>query len=168
MNRIAEFEKVSYEQFKKDIFNIMPNAIEENIVRWYNNIKLPERATKGSAGYDFRTPFGFDLSNTFTRVIPTGIRCRFIDNSGYVLMCFPRSGMGFKYGFGLNNTVGIIDEDYYYADNEGHIMLSIKTNKMLVVNEGDKIAQGIFVPYGITLNDNSDKTRTGGFGSTGK
>ena len=71
-------------------------------------------------------------------------------------MIFPRSGLGFKYRLQLNNTVGIIDEDYFYSDNEGHIFIKLTNDsnegKMLQIKAGEAFAQGIFVPFGITMN----------------
>ena len=109
MKQVAKFEKVSYEQFKKDtegIFGI--DAIE----KIYNNIKLPKRATKGSAGYDFYLPTDLILGSKRTVKIPTGIRVEI--DEGWVLKTYPRSSLGFKYRLQLDNTVGIIDSDYYY------------------------------------------------------
>ena len=88
----------------------------------------------------------------------------------WVLKCYPRSGLGFKYRLQLNNTVGIIDSDYYYSDNEGHIFakLTNDTNeeKMVEVAAGSGFMQGIFVEYGITVDDDVTDVRNGGFGST--
>ena len=111
MNRVAEFEKVSFEQFKKDVNKLVPEFDEETIRYYYDRIQLPTRATKGSAGYDFKTPYGFDIMAGKPRIIPTGIRCKIED--GWVLQMYPRSGLGFKHGVALYNTVGVIDSDYY-------------------------------------------------------
>ncbi len=90
----------------------------------------------------------------------------------WVLKCYPRSGLGFKYRLQLNNTVGIIDSDYFYSDNEGHIFakLTNDTNegKTLVIPAGTGFMQGIFVEYGITVDDAAEGVRNGGFGSTTK
>ena len=159
MNRIARFEKVSLDQFRKDLS--MDDAEE-----LYEEIVLPQRATKGSAGYDFSMPFPLVLQPHETAKIPTGIRCRM--EQGWVLMIFPRSSLGFKYKLQLDNTVGIIDADYYEADNEGHIQIKITnhSDKVLTLNQHDRFAQGIFLPYGITEDDSADRQRVGGFGST--
>lgn len=166
MDRIANFEKVSFEQFFKDLDwheSSMPYA-----QLMYDNIQLPERSTAGSAGYDFYAPTRIILNPSEEYLIQTGIRCKM--NEGWVLMLFPRSGLGFKYGMQLLNTVGIIDSDFYHAENEGHIMVKIKnpSDKVLVLNAGDKFCQGVFLPFGITDFDNATAKRTGGFGSTGK
>lgn len=168
MNRtIAKFEKVSFEQFFKDMIDtsgMLDNTIEET----YKNIKLPKRATTGSAGYDFYSPIDFELKPGETIKIPTGIRCLVDEN--WVLQIYPRSGLGFKYRLQLDNTVGIIDSDYSNSDNEGHIFIKITNDsnegKTVKVDAGTGFAQGIFLPYGITVDDAVDGIRNGGFGST--
>ena len=166
MKRIAKFEKVSEKQFSEgfsDSFNQTP-ATE------YEEIKLPKRATKGSAGYDFFSPVDFSLSSGESIKIPTGVRVKI--DEGWVLKIYPRSGLGFKYRLQLNNTVGIIDSDYYYSDNEGHIFIKItndsKDGKTVTVKKGEGFAQGIFLEYGITEDDDVSEIRNGGFGSTTK
>jgi dUTP pyrophosphatase len=141
-----------------------------DIRKIYDALKLPLRATAGSAGYDFYAPASFELKPGEQILMPTGIRAKMAD--GYVLMIFPRSGLGFKYRMQLNNTVGIIDADYFHADNEGHIMCKITNdsheNKTLSLEAGKGMVQGIFVSFGITEDDEADGIRTGGFGSTSK
>lgn len=164
-NGIAQFSKVSYETFNESALKFFQS---EKIQAAYDNITLPKRGTRGSAGYDFISPFDFELKPHESITIPTGIRCKMDD--GWVLQCYPRSGLGFKYRLQLNNTVGIIDSDYFYSDNEGHIMIKVTNdsneNKTLKVKAGDRIMQGIFVQYGITIDDNVTDVRNGGFGST--
>lgn len=174
MNKIAKFEKVSYEQFEKDVIALMPEYgyRKFEIKEIYDEIKLPQRATKGSAGYDFYSPFSFVYHVDKTIVIPTGIRCQIDD--GWVLQLYPRSGLGFKTGIRLANTCGIIDSDYYNANNEGHIMVKMITpsriydKKEVGLKNGERFVQGIFLPYGITVDDEIDAVRYGGTGSTGK
>lgn len=166
MKRIARFEKVSFEQFKKDFIDTFGES--ENVEKIYAEIKLPKRATKGSAGYDYFTPIDIKLKPGETIKIPTGIRAYM--EEGWVLKNYPRSGLGFKFRLQLNNTVGIIDSDYYYSSNEGHIMAKITNdsneNKEVYVKAGDGFIQGIFVEYGITFDDEVSDIRDGGFGST--
>ena len=170
MKRIAKFHKVSEEQFTKDIQDCIPGYTESEIHKIYEGIKLPARATKGSAGYDFHTPVAFSLGPEEEIKIPTGIRVEM--EEGWVLSLYPRSGLGFKYRLQLNNTVGIIDSDYFYSDNEGHIMARItndsKEGKTLSLEMGVGFTQGIFLEYGITQDDDSEGVRNGGFGSTGQ
>lgn len=123
MQAIAKFHKVSKEQFIIDFKDSFPKYDEAAINDIYASIKLPKRATIGSAGYDFYTPIDFILKPHETIKIPTGIRVSI--NDGWVLAIFPRSGLGFKYRLQLNNTVGIIDSDYFNSDNEGHIFIKI-------------------------------------------
>lgn len=165
MKRIAKFEKVSKEQFEfawTDTFSSTQNI--------YHEIKLPKRATVGSAGYDFFSPLDFTLAPGETIKIPTGIRAKI--DEGWVLKIYPRSGLGFKYRLQLNNTVGIIDSDYYNSDNEGHIFIKITNDsnegKTLDIKCGEAFAQGLFIEYGITVDDDTDGIRNGGFGSTSK
>lgn len=161
MQAIAKFEKVSFAQYEKD---------EENAKVYYDQIKLPKRATTGSAGYDFYMPYDLMLEPGQTAKIPTGIRARM--ENGWVLCLFPRSGLGFKYRLQLNNTVGIIDADYYGSDNEGHIFAKITNDsnegKVLELKQGEGFMQGIFLPFGITEDDDTNEIRNGGFGSTTK
>lgn len=168
MKKVAKFEKVSFEIFKS-AFDSETADLKE-IQKIYAGIKLPRRATVGSAGYDFFVPYDISLKPGETAKIPTGIRV-WIEN-GWVLKLYPRSGLGFKFRLQLNNTVGIIDSDYYYSDNEGHIFCRITNdsneNKTVSLKSGDGFCQGIFVEYGITTDDNADGIRNGGFGSTGK
>lgn len=168
MKRIAQFEKVSKERFLKDWLDTFSAEEDTMASRIHDNIKLPKRATSGSAGYDFFSPLAFTLKPGETIKIPTGIRVRIED--GWVLKCYPRSGLGFKYRIQLNNTVGIIDSDYYDSSNEGHIFCKLTNdsneNKTVRLEEGSGFMQGIFVEYGITFDDHVDKIRDGGFGST--
>lgn len=171
-NRIAKFKKVSYQQFEKDwldTFNSQ-NFTINYIKQIYDNIQLPKRATIGSAGYDFFSPIDIELQPNQTIKIPTGIRVKI--NDGWVLKCYPRSSLGFKFRLQLNNTVGIIDSDYFYSDNEGHIFAKMTNasneNKTAVIKAQEGFMQGIFVEYGITFDDNVEFVRNGGFGSTNK
>lgn len=170
MKRIAQFFKVSFNQFEKAMKDDYPNFSDEEIKAVYENIKLPTRATKGSAGYDFFAPFPIHLEPNQTIKIPTGIRAKMDEE--WVLKIYPRSGLGFKFRLQMNNTVGIIDSDYFYSDNEGHIFIKMTncTNegKVVEVKEGTGFAQGIFLEYGITVDDCAEGIRNGGMGSTTK
>lgn len=171
MNKVGEFEKVSYEQFYKAMSEIIDTDYKDEFIQMaYDALELPKRATSGSAGYDFKAPFSFELHPGETIKIPTGIRVKIED--GWWLGCLPRSGLGFKYRLQLNNTMGVIDSDYYYSDNEGHIFAKITNDsnegKAIEVKAGDGFMQAIFIPYGITYSDSADGVRNGGMGSTGK
>lgn len=166
----AKFYKVSYPQFEEGYLDYDKEASQQQIQTIYNSLKLPKRATKGSAGYDFYTPIDITLKPGETIKIPTGIRCEM--NESWVLMIYPRSGLGFKYRLQLNNTVGVIDSDYFYSDNEGHIFIKMTNDsnedKTVDVKAGQGIAQGIFMQYGIVEDDDATDSRNGGFGSTTK
>ena len=168
MLRIAKFEKVSVKQFVNDWLSTFPQQTIEQAVIAYEHIQLPRRATSGSAGYDFFAPVGFELPAGGSIKIPTGIRA-FIED-GWVLTMYPRSGLGFKFRFQLDNTVGVIDSDYVHSDNEGHIFLRMtndsREGKGLRVPAGTAFAQGIFLPFGVTVDDDVQDVRNGGFGST--
>ena len=168
MRRIAKFHKVSEAQFLEGFQDCFGETDEAEIKEIYNNLKLPQRATAGSAGYDFFSPVDFELKPGETLKIPTGIRAEMENN--WVLKLYPRSGLGFKFRLQLNNTVGIIDSDYFYSDNEGHIFIKITNDsnegKTVQVAAGTGFAQGIFLEYGITVDDDATAVRNGGFGST--
>lgn len=155
MNRIARFYKVSQSEY-------LLNGTEEE----YSSVILPRRATSGSAGYDFFAPKEFTLAPKETVKIATGIRVKI--DAGWFLAIFPRSGLGFKYRLTLDNTVGIIDGDYFNADNEGHIFIKMTNcgDKPLTVERGKAFAQGVFIPYGLTTDDDCSSVRYGGLGST--
>ena len=174
MRKVATFEKVTYTQFFNsfiDTFQITHSddeKIKSEIENIYNDLILPKRATTGSAGYDFKSPVEFTLKPKETIKVPTGIRCKM--NEDIVLMIYPRSSLGFKYRLILDNTVGIIDSDYYNSDNEGHIFIKFTNlgDKVLEIKKGDGIAQGIFLPYYLTTDDEVSDKRNGGIGSTDK
>ncbi len=152
MKRAAEFFKVSEKVYNQ---------------AGYERIRLPLRATAGSAGYDFFTPFDIALPPHGEAVVPTGVRVRM--EEGVVLLCFPKSGLGFQYNLTLANTVGVIDSDYFYSDNEGHIIAKLKngSDRPLLIEAGRAFMQGVFVPFFITESDRAEGRRNGGFGSTG-
>lgn len=165
MQKIAKFSKVSFAQFQLGWQDAFGEDVDRAV---YDNLALPVRATTGSAGYDFFSPLRFTLAPGETIKIPTGIRAEIAE--GWVLMVFPRSGLGFKYRLQMNNTVGIIDSDYYASDNEGHIFIKMtndsKEGKNVTVEAGQGFAQGLFIPFGITEDDAVSAVRNGGFGST--
>ena len=165
MQRIAQFERVSPARFEADWQKTFGKDVPLP-----QEIRLPRRATTGSAGYDFFAPCPLVLAPGKSVTVPTGVRVRI--DEGWVLKIYPRSGLGFKYRVQLNNTVGIIDSDYYSSDNEGHVFIKImndsREEKTVELKPGDGFAQGIFVEYGITVDDEADATRNGGFGSTSR
>lgn len=188
---VANFEKISFDAFLQTftpIFemserqkNNIPldepisydrQVLMEAATAIYDNIKLPRRSTAKSAGYDFFFPFGRTvIANGTGTMIPTGIKCNILD--GWVLLIVPRSSLGINCRIQLDNTIGVIDGDYYNnPKNEGQIFIQItndsKEGKDCIIDSGNRFCQGIFVPFGITANDNTTEERVGGIGSTGE
>lgn len=173
MQKVARFEKVSKEQYKKD-FDVNAWAIQSDdpilALNWcYDNIQLPRRATKGSAGHDFFTPCDLVITPHSTAFIKTGIKCQI--DEGFVLEVYPRSSLGFKYRVSLSNTVGIIDSDYYNNEkNEGHIMIKLynPNSNPITIKRGEAFAQGIFKQFFVADEEEITTERVGGMGSTNK
>ncbi len=169
MNTIAKFEKVSFEEWMRSLDCENPSeTLKEVWGSYWDEIELPKRSTTGSCGYDFTLPYDLDIfEGEFDDypIQPTGIRCKI--EEGYFLQLVPKSGIGTKYGFRFRNTVGIIDSDYYNSDNEGHIKFSVEVEKDLQLGTGDKIFQGIFLPYYLAEEEPPKAIRNGGHGSTG-
>lgn len=170
-----KFEKISYKQYKND-FGAYPYCTDGEAsiayICGYDDIELPKRATKKSAGYDIYSPISHTLYPGQYVLIPTGIKFQCDDDK--FLMAVPRSGQGFKYGVMLANTVGVIDADYYNnPKNEGHIWVklvypvSTLNTQPMQIKEGDAICQCIISPYYTVDDDDADGDRVGGFGSTG-
>ena len=175
---IMHFEKITREQWVKDMVNLyhLEPPTEENfkeINKLYDGIKLPKRATKHSAGYDFYVSGDTPLPSRGSAVILTGIRwvCDKEEDKNKVLQIYPRSGIGFRTGVRLMNTVGIIDADYWEGNNEGHIMVKLHNlmDSHLYIKDGDAIVQGVITEYH-TCDDEEEvvEKRTGGMGSTDK
>ncbi|MCL2866663.1 MAG: dUTP diphosphatase [Clostridia bacterium] len=156
MRRAGLFGKVSVDEFIK-------HASKEAYLR----VRLPVRATAGSAGYDFVTPVDITLEPGESAVIPTGIQAQMAE--GVVLLLFPRSGLGFSHGMRLANTTGVIDSDYWQTPNQGHILVRIVNGDAapLRLKAGDRFCQGVFLPFLLTLDDEPGAERAGGIGSTG-
>ena len=156
---MRKFEKISFEEFKKDIKD------DENL---YNSYIMPKRNTKCSAGYDFYAIEDYTIKPNESLVIPTGIKVTM--NSDEMLMIVVRSSSGFKYNVRMCNQVGIIESDYYNNEtNEGHMYIKLQNHgdKDYILKKNDKFAQGIFVKF-LTVDDEEEITsvRTGGLGST--
>lgn len=153
------FEKISYEQFKKDVFDDF---------KLYEEYSLPKRSTKCSAGYDFFALYDFILKPGEIMKIPTGVKVKMKSNE--MMMLLVRSSMGFKYNIRMCNQVGIFESDYYNNEsNEGHAWLKIQNegNEDYKVKKGDAICQGIFTNF-LTVDDEEEikNIRKGGIGST--
>lgn len=187
------FSKVPFTSFKKDFENLYGEQDPAFLSVVYDKIELPKRSTKYSAGYDISVPFSFSIKKGRSIVIPTGIRCKMDDK--IVMLLFPRSGMGFKNRLGLANTIGVVDADYYNADNYGHIMVKLvyngdkyteslflnssttskttskknkKFKRILTIDANQAFAQAVFTPYFYDRKESIEDIdiRKGGFGST--
>ena len=160
--RIAKFGHVSAAQWAEAMGERAAEALP------LEEIPLPRRATAGSAGYDFVAPAETVIPPGGTALIPTGIRAEM--DEGWVLALFPRSSLGFRTGIRLSNTVGIIDSDYAFAKNEGHIMVKLRnpSGDPAVIGRGERFCQGVFLPYGTAEDEGDFAERSGGMGSTGK
>ncbi|MGM9875798.1 MAG: deoxyuridine 5'-triphosphate nucleotidohydrolase [Bacilli bacterium] len=155
---MRKFERISEKEFLKDVSNAN-----------YEDILLPKRSTKNSAGYDFYSLYDITIKPNEIVKIPTGIKVCMNENE--FLGIFIRSSLGFKYNIRMCNQVGIIDADYYNnKDNEGHIFVCLQNegDKDFVINKGDRFVQGIFMPFLITDDDSTTSKRIGGIGSTNK
>lgn len=164
---MSRFEKVSFEQWSADCG--VKGLGEDELLEMYNGIKLPRQATSASAGCDFFMPFNLNLESGSKFRIATGIRwVTDEEDLGKVLLIVPRSGLGFKYGIRLSNTIGVIDADYCGSDNEGHIIISLEnpSDVNVPLEEGKPFAQGIVMKYEVPEGAGSDASRNGGFGST--
>ena len=169
------FEKVSFEEFVSGDTRLQRHPQGKKM---YDDIILPRRSTDGSAGYDFFIPYDCEIPAGYTYRIETGIRCPIAN--GWALWILPKSGLGIRYHVRLVNTIGLIDSDYYQTGHQIIVEVHVPNERVcesnnymdqiLTLNKGDKFCQGVFVPYGVTLQDCYDKKqeREGGFGSTGK
>ena len=159
---VAKFGHVSASQWAEAMGERAAEALP------LEEIPLPRRATAGSAGYDFVAPAETVVPAGGSALICTGIRAEM--EPGWVLMLFPRSSLGFKTGIRLANSVGIIDSDYAFAKNEGHIMVKLRNplSGPVTIGRGERFCQGVFLPYGTAEEEDVLAQRTGGFGSTGK
>lgn len=174
------FEKVSFEEYSKARISMKPDITEDELHVEWSGIELPRRQTKYSAGYDFYIPYDLCINSYNPTLFPTGIRwipydLNLFDENPFheplnlVMICLPRSSLGFKYGTHLVNTAGVIDMDYYRADNEGHIMCKMASNSVVQLNKGDRFMQGIILQFCTARNEEViEAERTGGIGSTGK
>ena len=155
---MRKFEKISALEFEKDILDGK-----------YEDLVLPRRSTKNSAGYDFISVIDINLKPGERKIIPTGIKV--IMNENEFLALYIRSGLEFKYNIRMCNQVGIIAADYYgNSDNEGHIYVCLENEckEEINIKKGDRFVQGIFTPFLITDDDTATETRLGGIGSTNK
>ena len=158
---MRKFEIISINQFNKDF---------KNIDTKYEDIIIPKRSTKFSAGYDFYMPYDLTVKKNEVVLIPTGIKVML--NSDEFLGIYIRSSLGFKYNLRICNQVGIIDSDYYNnSSNEGHIFVKLKNegDNDIILKKYDRYVQGIIQKYYIVDNEKEvEDIRVGGIGSSGR
>ena len=165
-----KFEKISERQFLKDFADYLDDECLDykDSIGIYNAIKLPKRATKYSAGYDIYAPYDIEIPPKGAVKVPTGVKVILDDNK--FLAIYPRSGLGFKYKMQLFNSVGIVDSDYFYSDNEGHIWAKFYNDspdgKTITIKQGEAMCQGVIQQFFKTVDDETDGVRNGGFSST--
>jgi dUTP pyrophosphatase len=165
----VRFEKVSFEAFRFD--SLRCGYTEEAIRVAYNHIKLPERKTEFSAGYDMVTPYPVVLHPNQRITIPTGIKVYFEpeEASKWHLALYIRSSVGIKQQVVMSNQTGVIDADFYNSgDGEGGMLIALTNtgDHYRRFEAGDRVIQGIFLPHGIVDGDEVKNRRTGGVGST--
>ena len=158
---MRKFEVISINQFNKDF---------KDADTKYDDIIIPKRSTKFSAGYDFYMPYDLTIKKDEVVLIPTGIKVMF--NSDEFLGIYIRSSLGFKYNLRMCNQVGIIDSDYYNnTSNEGHIFVKLKNegDNDIILKKYDRYVQGIIQKYYIVDNEKEiEDIRVGGIGSSGR
>ena len=148
------------------IFEVVPDKF-----RKFPNeqIKLPIRSTSKSAGYDFFSNEDYVLEPGENHTFWTDIRINLVWSQ--FLMIVPRSSLAIFKNVTVTNSPGIVDADYYNnVSNGGNIGISLlnRGNKSIIINKGERIAQGIILEYKRVLNEEETRNkRKGGFGSTG-
>lgn len=157
-----KFEKVSFKEFKRHTSANMHCGADE-----YDQIILPVRSTSGSAGYDIACPVNITIPGGCSRTIPTGLKVQIEEE--WCMLLFVRSSAAIKKGLELQTGVSVIDSDYFdNPDNEGHIFIGVRntSTRPILITAGERIAQGVFVIYGKTVDDMAAGQRSGGIGST--
>ena len=128
-----------------------------------DNATMPERATKGSAGYDISASETVTIQPGEIKLVSTGLAIQMEQDD--VMLLIDRSSNPRKRGLILSNSLGVIDHDYFPNEFKG--MFTNITDKPVTIEAGQRIMQAVFVKYGLVDNDNAAGQRTGGFGSTG-
>lgn len=166
---VAKFHKVPLHYYVDAVHNFEPNYDETACFNNLEELKLPARGTRMSAGYDFFADRDYTIPPGGDVVVTTGVSISM--DEGWFLALYPRSGMAFKTGLRLSNSTGIIDGDFIYGNTRGHILVKILNHdsmEPIVIHKGDRFCQGIIQRYGLAEGDDAWKRqRTGGTGSTG-
>lgn len=158
---MRKFEVISVNQFNIDF---------KDYDTKYDDIIIPERKTKYSAGYDFYMPYDLIIKVGEVVCIPTGIKVCLNDDE--FLGIYIRSSLGFKYNLRMCNQVGIIDCDYYNnTSNEGHIFVKLKNegDRDIILKKNERYVQGIIQKYYVIDDEKEiESIRVGGIGSSGR
>ena len=170
MSRGFEVVKLEARKHLKDTPDLtFDERVEINGKRKYSApVKLPTRADKGSAGYDFYLLDDVELLPAQKTIVWTDVKAFMEEDE--LLEIYIRSSLAIKNGIMLSNNVGIVDSSYYSnEDNDGNIGIALvnTSGKAVKLKRGERIAQGIFKKF-LTSDDKPESERTGGFGSSGK
>lgn len=156
-----DFKRCNYGE-ELDLFN----QLDHRYVRVTNAVwEKPSRGTKGSAGYDFHSPYDVYIKKGKTVRFPLNYKVENME-PGTVLLMFNRSSLSMKHGLQIDNAVGVIDSDYKDAI---WVQITNRGKKDYRISTNDKVVQGVFVKYStVDSDDDSQAVRKGGFGSTGR
>jgi len=139
------------------------------IKRTDNSTVLPMYHTAESAGFDLAAAADVIIEPGTVAKIPTNLIIE--TPKGYFLLITARSSLALKKGLMMANGVGIIDPDYSGPEDKIYLILYNFTNQPVTINQGERLAQGIFLPSQQVIWEEimmtSKETNRGGFGSTG-
>jgi len=132
------------------------------------NIPLPKYETKGSFAFDFLARETTEIKPKQVGLIPGNVIIECPEN--LALLILPRSSAYRKTGLLFPHSIGLIDRDYCGGDDEILIQVLNFSDETVIVQKGDRIAQGLFVKtesIEFEETDRPTKKSRGGFGSTG-
>jgi dUTP pyrophosphatase len=131
-------------------------------------VPLPSYQTAGAAGFDLASSVDMTIAPGDVALVPTGLVIQ--APAGHFLGIFARSSTPLKRGLMVANGVGVVDSDYCGPKDEIKIQVLNFTTAPVVVRRGDRLAQGVVLPFVRAewreLAEMSQPTR-GGFGATG-
>lgn len=163
-----ELKKINKENYMRK-FEYVNRFLSNGYETLQPNFSLPVRSTKNSGGYDFFAMEDITLEPHKITYVPTGVKCKMLDDE--ILILANRSSNPKKKGIILASGINIIDADYYgNPDNDGEISLILQniTDEPVIIKKGDKTVQAVFIKFLKTDDDNSEKERVSGIGSTGR
>ena len=144
------------------------NVLIKKLHNFPKDFELPKYGSKFASGFDIKSTIKVDIPSRASTIIPTGFAIEI--PVGYELQIRPRSGKSLKTSLRIPNSPATIDSDY--RGEVGVIVSNESIKKNLIIEKGDKIAQGVICPvYQASWEeiDELDDTERGsdGFGSTG-